>query len=446
MLRKTFEKLLNKPNFLAYIYKRYSKEIEACLDVLDNYRVVTETTRKFTYGIGEDNPYGDSPYSYKRMRKFSEIAKELESDPRKYKTYHSESYSSSIKGFTRILECHKLHQVDDNWDIYIPNGYNRIEIELEKLKTSRPDQIIFGIPGCDELVGKSCLWRALEAEFGREKAATILPETFILAEEDQIKLFKDHYKEGETYILKQKKQRKQGLLLTQDLNEILSAKEKEYVIVQDYKKNVLLVNNRKLNLRIYLLLTIKNNILEAHINKYGTCIYNNKDYDPTTNDFESNITSYNLDLKIYDTNPLTFKQLKTYLSEHGYENPNILFERIDEKMKMVCDAIKPKLGRLENLKDNMCVQIFGMDFIVDTDLNPYLLECNKGPDMSPKKDGTYASLINKIEDFYSAEKLVEKCYPDGYKSGNGLKVQRDMFKYLDIIDLKSSNNGFYKIY
>jgi hypothetical protein len=98
------------------------------------------------------------------------------------------------------------------------------------------------------------------------------------------------------------------------------------------------------------------------------------------------------------------------------------------------------------LDDNLCVQIFGTDFIVDKDLNPYLLECNKGPDMSPKEDSTFDKLIFSLEDFYMAENLVEKCYPVGYKSGNGLKVQRDVFELLNLIKTKTKNNGFYKIY
>lgn len=437
MIKKTLDKLLKKPSLLARLYKRYESEIESLLDVLDVYRKREESPRHFNF---EEN------YCRPRMRKFSELAEELGKDSRKYKTYYCENPVSSVNGFIKILNRHKFHEVDENWDVYIPSGYNKIEIELDKLKPPKPESIIFGIQGCDEVVSKPGLWKMLENFYGREKASTIMPQTYLYENEDHINLFKKNYKEGNTYILKKRQQRKLGLLLTKDLNEILTAKEKEFTIIQDYKNDVLLVNNRKINLRIYLLLTIKNGVLEAHINRYGTCIYNNKNYDPISLDFESNITSYNLNLDIYKTNPLTFKQLKTYLLEHGYENPEILFDRINENVKLVCDAVKNSLGRGHNLKDNMCVQIFGMDFIIDKDLNPYLLECNKGPDMSPKKDTGYADLINKLEDFYMAENLVEKSYPDGYKSGNGLKVQRDMFKYLGIIDLKSSNNGFYEVY
>ena len=383
---------------------------------------------------------------FMNLPKFSELVKE---DPRKYKSYYSDSYSSSVSGFIQLLRRYKFYKLEykDDWNLYIPNGYNRIELDLNNLDPHNDDQIIFGMQGCDDLVGKTCLWNILERTYGREKAREILPETFVLSKEDHVNLFKEQYKEGEIYILKARRQRKEGIHLTRDLNEILEAKEKEYTLVQQYKRDLLLINNRKLNIRMYLLLTLRNGVLEAHINKYATCIYSNKDYDDSTLDFENNITSYNLDLKIYETNPLTMKQLRTYLLDNGYDNPDILFERINEKVRLVADAIKPSLGKKGNLKNNLCVQIFGMDFIVDKNLNPYMLEANKGPDMHPKTGAdSYTKLLNNIEDFYINEGLLEKCYPCGYKSGNGMKVQRDMFQLLNIIDIENSNNGFYKVY
>ena len=369
--------------------------------------------------------------------KFSEIIKS--------KTCYCEGSTS----FNRVLKRYRFkntNNINDNWDIYIPHGYNRIEVELKHLKPSNDNQIILGIQGCDNLVGKTWLWNILERTYGRQKASTLMPETYVLENEEHVKLFKEQYKEGEIYILKKRRQRKEGIQLTRDLKEILEAKDQEFTLVQNYKRDILLVNKRKLNLRIYLLLKFKNGFLEGYINKYGTCIYSNKEYDDSTLDFENNITSYNLDLKVYDDNPMTMRQLRTYLLDNGYKDPDILLKRIDEKMRLVLDAVKPYLGIHRNLDDNLCAQIFGMDFIVDKDLNPYLLECNKGPDMKPKEDSSFDKLIFPLESFYKAEDIVEKCYPSGYKSGNGLKVQRDMFELLNSIETKTKNNGFYQIY
>jgi len=381
----------------------------------------------------------------KTLRKFSEIAKELEEDNREYKTYYCGGPSSSVAGYIRVMNRFKFYEVDENWDIFVPCGYNRVELELEEINPDNDHQIFLAIPGCDVMVGKTSLWKALENKYGREMASTIIPETFVLNNDDHVNLFKEIYEPDKIYILKNKRQRKEGIKLTKDINEIVSD-DMNYTLVQKYINDILLVNNRKLNLRIYLLLTLKDGVLEGHLNRFGTCIYSNKDYIEGSMEFESNITSYNLNLEIYNKNPLTFKQLRTYLLENGYEDPDILFSRIDNKVRLLCDAIKTSFGN-ENLKNNLCAQIFGLDFIVNKNLEPYLLECNKGPEMAPRKDSGFATIINNIEDFYATEELVERAYPDGYKTGNGLKAQRDMFKYLDIIKMKTCNNvGFYKIY
>ena len=47
---------------------------------------------------------------------------------------------------------------------------------------------------------------------------------------------------------------------------------------------------------------IKNNIIYFYISKKGKCIYTNKKYNHNDFDFESNITSYNLDMNIYKDN------------------------------------------------------------------------------------------------------------------------------------------------
>ena len=39
----------------------------------------------------------------------------------------------------------------------------------------------------------------------------------------------------------------------------------------------------------------------------------------------------------------------------------------------------------KNSNNNTYFQLFGLDYIFDNDLNVYLLELNKGPDMSSKQ-------------------------------------------------------------
>ena len=55
------------------------------------------------------------------------------------------------------------------------------------------NQIIFGISGCDKIVSKNNIWSLLENKYGREKASSIMPETYILNNKEHMNLFVIHY-------------------------------------------------------------------------------------------------------------------------------------------------------------------------------------------------------------------------------------------------------------
>ena len=57
------------------------------------------------------------------------------------------------------------------------------------------NQKIFGIKGCDFIVSKNSLWHLLQKKFGRKQASTIMPETYILSNEDANVKFTNLFKE-----------------------------------------------------------------------------------------------------------------------------------------------------------------------------------------------------------------------------------------------------------
>ena len=80
-------------------------------------------------------------------------------------------------------------------------------------------------------------------------------------------------------------------------------------------KNTYMINKRKINLRIYLLIICKNNKLTSYYYKNGKCnIYTNKNY-TGSNELEENITSLNLDMDIYNKNPFDLFELVNYMDK-----------------------------------------------------------------------------------------------------------------------------------
>ena len=211
-----------------------------------------------------------------------------------------------------IFNDFNIFKDNKDWDVYVPCGYNNIESELLKIELNNKNnnnKYIFGINGCDSIVSKNRIWESLVGCYGRKKASTLMPESYVLNNKEDMDNFKKEFNSSNIYILKKNVQRKEGLKLSSNLDYILQAKNDQYRVVQKYLTNLYLINKRKVNLRIYLLIIIKDNTIFFYMSNLGKCIYTNKDYNDNNFDFESNITSYNLDMSVYQTHPRNFDEL-----------------------------------------------------------------------------------------------------------------------------------------
>jgi hypothetical protein len=318
-----------------------------------------------------------------------------------------------------IFNKNNIYQSNNDWDIYIPCGYNDVEEELKKIviKNDNKKKYIFGINGCDTIVSKNKIWESFLNCYGRKDASKLMPESYILDDLNEMETFRKNYKSEDIYILKKNLQRKEGLKITKDYFEIIDAHNDDYKVVQKYIRNIYLINGRKVNLRVYLLIVIKNNTKYFYLCENGKCIYTNKKYNDNDFDFESNITSFNLDMSVYNDNPRDFNDLKKYINSEN--NSKILFERIDFLIKKVSICLSKNIYQSENIKNTISFQLFGIDIIFTKDFYPYLLEFNKGPDMSPRDN-------------------IDKNMKD--------IVQSDMFKIVGIIPNNNEENSYKLIY
>ena len=348
----------------------------------------------------------------------------LSTDESNNMTYHRCSEKLLGKITKNIFDTNNIKHSNDNWNIYIPCGYNDVEEELKKiLIKDKSNKYIFGLNGCDLIVSKNKIWESLVKCYGRKYASTLMPESYILDDQNEMEVFRANFNPSanDIYILKKNVQRKEGLKLTRDFFEIIQGVLDEYRVAQKYITNLYLVNQRKVNLRIYLLVIIKDSIIYFYLCKDGKCIYTNKKYNDNDLDFESNITSYNLNMSVYKESPRDFDQLKVYINKdtQNKESGNFLFNNIELLMKEVASCLSKSFYQSKNIKGSITFQLFGADVIFNNELHPYLLEMNKGPDMTPRDD------------------IDEKM-----KTG----VQFDMFKTVGIMKNDKIDNSFYLIY
>jgi hypothetical protein len=303
------------------------------------------------------------------------------------------------------------------YNLYLPCGYNNVENELLNVMNTNQLKYVFGLKGCDTIVSKNSLWDLLEKSFGRDKAKNIMPESFVLNNREHINLLVNQFINNPDLIVICKKniQRKNGLLLINNIDQISNAIREDYKVAQIYKKDLLLIMERKVNLRIYLLIVVdENNRLTAYINKKGKCLYTNKKYNGNNMDFESNITSFNVDQDLYKTYPHTLNDLGYYLNKMGYNWKRIWFE-IENIFKAVMEASYQNFKKPDNLKNKICFQLFGADIILDKNGKPFILEINKGPDMVPKFDKDYGLKKNVYNETFNKLGLTKSKKNDYQK-------------------------------
>ena len=348
-------------------------------------------------------------------------------------------FRNNEEGFTNYYRCEKrplggiykeilneesvnLTQDLSEFNLYYPCGYNGVEKELRALDLGgKTGQNIFGICGSDTIASKSSLWKVVSEHYGREFASKLIPESWLLKDNREFPLFKQQFTADKIYILKKNVQRKKGIKLTSDLEEVENAYKSKYVMVQE-KHDSIIINKRRLNLRIYVFVVYKNGKKSVYIHDSAKVLYTSKDVEENSSsnseEFETLITnSYVTDLEIYNKNPLTLNKLLVYLEENRGVNSVALKQKIYAVLKNVMIALLPKVCNCKNMRDQNMYQMFGADVLIDTKFKPYVLEFNKGPDMKHKDDADYKLKKKVIFDTFEKIGVIQgkdKTYENGY--------------------------------
>jgi hypothetical protein len=245
----------------------------------------------------------------------------------------------------------------------------------------------------------------------------MIPSSYILYNDDEIKKFKIEYDPNKIYILKKNIQRQEGLKITKDFNEILEATNNGYIIVQELLQNPYIIANRKTNMRFYVLVVCKNNNMKIYVYNDGFMYYSKSLFQKNNLNMDVNITTGYIDRQIYVDNPLTHQDLIKYLdnpnrtnlsiTEQNIKNQKFListiyFDRIHLLLKKIFIAFYNKLSTTTKFNEtNTMFQLFGIDIAVDDQLNPTIMEVNKGPDLGAKDERDKKLKHNVIFDLFN---------------------------------------------
>lgn len=310
--------------------------------------------------------------------------------------------------------------------LIVPCSYETTEKEIgdlrrEGIKTSiYGDSVrIFMLNNTDHMVSKLALWKYLKSKYGEDDASNMIPYSWDLTTTEGVNKFKKDFTPGKLYITKNNRQRQEGLKIHDTLESVLNSKS-NYILVQELLQNPYLLNGRKINLRVYVLV-IRDNYgnIKLCIYKDGFMYYTKKLFKKNEKSFDYNVTTGYVDRKVYEENPLTHMDFRTFLDSNRKLNkteqyvknnyPNVkLSEHIFSQIyKLLANIFQTYENVVGTKTDGVSFQLYGTDIAIDENLNPSIMEINKGPDLSGK-DGRDARLkINMCKDILKSVGLIE---------------------------------------
>jgi len=163
-----------------------------------------------------------------------------------------------------------------------------------------------------------------------------------------------------------------------------------------------LINNRKFNIRLYVLVIAKDSNIKVYLHKYNKLLYTANKVNNDKMDFDSNITnSYYVSKDFYDSHPFNIAELEKLTKNYKIE------DEMKAKLMKFCRAFVFPLGKLDRVKKNTKFQLFGIDALYDKNGNIYFLEINKGPDMKPKDDKDKKMKMKILNDTFSKLDLID---------------------------------------
>ena len=294
-----------------------------------------------------------------------------------------------------IYESKKFQECD----FILPTEYSKNQNRLKTLFSNDNRNlsnriVIFGIPNNLEFGYKEKLWNNVKS------LKNVMPECFELPREfSKLRNLKTHV----NIIYKSNKQRQKGLYLTNRILNSKFIKKNKFVVAQKFFNNPYLYNGHKINLRTYLMVVCFKKNRVNHVVGYlyddGIVSYAKKKFDLSLNR-EKQIASFYNSKRLYDQKyPITLKEI---FKEHPRLH-HTTFPIIINKTKRVFGNVKRKIIKNGNSEFDFgnfaCIEIFGLDWMIDNNLNAWLLEANLCPGMeayNSKDEIMRLGLLNEI--------------------------------------------------
>ena len=220
--------------------------------------------------------------------------------------------------------------------------------------------------------------------------------------------------------------------LINEIKEIKNETKLHYLILQKYIEDPLLYYSKKFDIRIWVLFTymLRDEKYEFYVFKEGHLKSCSESYNMTSNNLYVHLTNYSVQKynknfsKDDIGNEISFEKFQNFLDQ---KKKKINFKEdiltnIIQIIEITINAVKNKINIMDRKN---CFEIFGYDFILDKNYNPFLLEINTNPGYEESSPLIKMLVPRMIDDAFrlTIDKLFERKENDQYKNKSKFHVE-----------------------
>ena len=231
-------------------------------------------------------------------------------------------------------------------------------------------------------------------------------------------------------------------------------------VIQKYIEKPLLYFGRKFDIRIWVLLTQNMSVYMFEEGHLKCCSIN---YDLSSDNTFCHLTNYSFQKhssnfgKYELGNEVSFSDFQKNIDINYDKNINFkndILPKIKEIIKFTFESVKNKINPMER---KYCFEIFGFDFMLDCNFQPFLIEVNSNPGLEESSPLIKMLIPRMLDDALrlTLDKEFETIYDFKFEGNNslnnskayhspfhveGFSDEENMFKL--ICDLNDDNNNF----
>lgn len=307
-----------------------------------------------------------------------------------------------------------------DFDVYSPCDYTDAQAELKENDFFKGDsfnnKVVLTIDGIDEIAAKDRLWNLLYKFYGREKAEQLVPRSWLTYDNDQMDHFFNQYDgTGKMFIMKKNIQAQKGLEVIKSKEEAKDALQKGYVVIQEILDDPFLIDGRKTNFRIYVLITCGKDGKKCYTYSNGFMYYSKEKFGDGKASDQIITTGY-IDREVYDKNPLTLSDLYVYLDKkYGVGRGKKVEKMIQDLFANVFKALQTGVC-IDGNKNVLYGQLYGADVQLNSRMDVVrAIELNKGASLQKMDERDEKVKKAMIRDYYRILGLVKPgSEPNGF--------------------------------